>query len=128
MGYKLANAAYETSATLAGIISDRARLTLDHMCRSARDTPNREQRAGIYYGGYNAIAMHLMGLEKGGTEAGNKAAQRAVRELVDHGLIKLVRKSGPGRTAEYQILIGGDLNDSEPVENSPQPKLLDTPT
>lgn len=125
MGYKLSNAAYETGMNLAGTLSHRARLTLDHMCRLARDVDSRDQKAGIYYGGYNAIAMCLMGLEKGGTEAGNKAAQRAVKELVNAGLIELSRRSGPGRTAEYRILIGGDLNGSKPVDNSLQGTLLD---
>lgn len=119
MGYKLANAAYE--AGLAGVISDRSRLALDHMCRSARDVANQTTPAAIYTGGYVSLGMHLLGFEKGGSDAGKTAAKRAIRELVDAGLIELVRRSGAGQSAAYRILLGA-------VDNSAQDPLPGGPT
>lgn len=123
MGYKLANAAYE--AGLAGIISERGRLALDHMCRHARDVASKDTPAGIYLGGYLGIGMCLLGLEKGAGDAGKTAAKRVIRELTKAGLIELYRGAAQGRNAEYRILIGGDLNGSHPVDNSLQDPLLE---
>lgn len=121
MGYKLANAAYELQ--LGGVISDRARVALDHMCRHARDVANEEIEAGVYNLGWQTLAICLVGVVKGGSEAGRKSATRAVRELLDAGLIEQVKKAGLRQTASYRITFGGELNGHQPVDNSAQDGL-----
>ena len=122
MGWKLATAAYE--AALGDVLTPRARIALDHMCRSSLDAPKGDMPAAEYWGGYASLGACLLGIDHGGSEAGNKAAQRALRELVTHGLIRQLREGAPGQTARYQVLIQGwqraDVQDQLPVDNSPE--------
>ena len=111
MGWKLANAAY--SLNLAGKVSDRARLALDFMARTAWDEPTPTMESQIYDGGYLGIGIHLLGLEKGASDAGRTAAKRVIKELVDAELIKLERRGGAGRSAEYRLM----FDPEEPVDN-----------
>lgn len=118
MGWKLAKAAHE--APLAGNISDRARIALTTMCWTALDDPRNGDPAAEFWAGRQMIAAALLGINEAGTDTGNKAAQRAVRELIQAGLIERIR-DGRGTThARYRILIGGRWAPAEPVDNSPE--------
>lgn len=120
MGWKLATAAYE--AALGDVLTPRARIALDHICRSSLDAPKGDMPAAEYWGGYASLGACLVGIEGAGSQTGNKTAQRALKELVDHGLIRQTRNGAPGQTARYKILIEGwqraDEQDQLPVDNS----------
>lgn len=116
MGWKLAKAAYQ--AGLAGTISDRARLTLDHMCWQALDTPDHDGAAAEYWGGHLAISACLIGLDGTGNNTGRQAAKRAIAELIDAGLIEQSRKGVGKHRAVYRILVGDRWAPAKAVDNS----------
>lgn len=115
MGWKLAKAAHD--AGLAGHISDRARLVLDYMCWHTRDVGTATEQAGLYWAGHLPIAGYLLG-DRGNTPAGTKAVQRAIRELVDLGLIEQTQTALRNKAAIY--LIRDIRTWQPPVDNSPQ--------
>lgn len=103
MGWKLALEARNLG--LSGALSDRARLALDHLCWTARDHPNATQAAAEYFEGSVALGAYLLGLDA--TDEGKrKAADRALRELVDAGLIEPLNVRGGHRNLRWRILVG----------------------
>lgn len=108
-----------TSFGITGL-STSARLVLIVMCLHARDTPSENQPERLYDGGWELLAWEALG--RWGTapntratakdRAAHQATYRAVRELLDAGLIKQERSTydplvqGPRRGASaYRILI-----------------------
>ena len=122
MGWKLAKAARD--AGLAGLVSDRARLALDHMCWAALDNASENRSAAEYHGGHNAIAAALLGLDY--TEnAGKSAVRRALAELTREGLIERIGAGVGIDRAVYRIEVGNRwAPPTPPVENSNQDGLL----
>lgn len=121
MGWKLAQAAHD--AGLAGIVSERARLVLEFMCWHTRDNPTEHDPAALYWGGHHQIATYVMG-DRGSTEAGAKAIQRAIAELLRAGLITQTRRATASRPACYLIEVGNRW--SPPVDKSGQGTLVNT--
>ena len=119
MGWRLAKAAHE--AALAGVVSDRARLALDYMCWHARDTPTDRDPAALYWGGHLPIAMCLLA-DQGSTDAGVKATQRAIRELLATRLITQTQRAQNGKPSIYRIEVGSRW--APPVDKSGQGVLL----
>lgn len=122
MGSQLAKAAHREE--LAGRVSDRARLVLNHMCWMARDTPSADQPAAEYWEGHIALGYVLLGLEAGPTKAGQNAVRRAVKELVDAGLIERIGQGVGTQRARYKILVGGRWQPAKAVDNSGTEALL----
>lgn len=121
MGWRLAHTAFKAVLT---DLSPRARLALDYMCWTALDTPQKDQAAAEYWGGHLGIAACLLGPEESTSEAGARAAKRAIRELIDAGLLEQTRAAAPRRNAVYRILVGEFWKANQPVDNSPQEALL----
>lgn len=115
MGWKLAKAAHD--AGLAGLVSERARMALDYMCWHTRDTDSQDEPAGLYWGGHLPIAGFILG-DRAGTPGGIKAVQRAIRELVDAGLVEQTHPALRNKAAIYQIRIAHGWH--TPVDNSPR--------
>lgn len=121
MGWNLVAAVVDHQA-LGGTLSDRAYRALTFMCWRSRDKPSDSEAAAEYSKGHVAIAMHLLGMERGGEPAGRQAARRAVRELIDAGLIEHVDGGVGRRETTYRILIGNRW--APPVDNSDQEPLI----
>ena len=117
MGWKLAKAIHR--ASLGGQITDRARLALDYMAWTCLDDARPGEPAAEYWGGHPAITAALLGLDAVGTDAGHKAAQRALRELVDAGHIERIADGTGATRARYRILLGDRWTPAKPVDNPP---------
>jgi hypothetical protein len=79
-------------------ISDRARAVLARMCLVALDSDDPP----VYWAGWPMLGTHGLGRQTYDTAA-VRAVTRAIRELLDTGLIKAERPAGPGRNTEYTI-------------------------
>jgi len=116
MGWKIAKEVHR--AALAGVVSDRARLALDYMAWTCLDDPRAGEPAAEYWGGHPAITSAILGLDEIGTQAGRKATQRAIRELIDAGLIAQIDAGRGVLKARYRILVGDRWAPAKPVDNS----------
>lgn len=83
--------------------SDRARLVLLIMSTVARDKAQPNVEAGIYYGGWEYLAKCL-GF-KAYTSGARRAVARAMRELVDLGLVEPLGFARPGHRQGYRITL-----------------------
>ncbi|MDO5677481.1 MAG: hypothetical protein Q4G35_08255 [Propionibacteriaceae bacterium] len=121
MGWKLAHSAHKAALTH---LSPRARLALDYMCWTALDVARKDQAAAEYWGGHLGVAACLLGLDEAPTNKGTVAAQRAIKELLEAGVIEQIRAAAPRRNAAYRILIGEFWKTKQPVDNSTQGALI----
>ncbi|MGN8690171.1 hypothetical protein ACTND8_09735 [Atopobiaceae bacterium HCP3S3_F7] len=124
MGYQLVNLAIDP--TLGQHLTHRARLALITMCHSAFDKPAPGRAAAEYYGGHAGIAFAITGRPGAPDNAGKLAAKRAIKELLDAGLIKRGRDAEWNRTASFIIVLGGRYKPALPVDNSDQPPSIST--
>ena len=120
MGWKLAKAARD--AGLAGLISDRARLALDHMCWTARDHATQDSPASEYWEGSQHLGRYLLGIAT--EDACYKAADLALGELRRAGLIEPIQSKGGRRVVRWRILVGDMWHPSKAVDNSAREGLF----
>lgn len=83
--------------------SDRALVLLLAMASVGRDTATTKVEAGVYYGGWPLLAR-VLGF-KTYNAAAERAVARAVRELVDAGLITREAKPGPHNRQVYRLTL-----------------------
>lgn len=114
MGWRIALAARE--AGLAGSLSDRARLALDHMCWTARDVPSDTQPSAEYFEGSAELGRYLIGLDAS-EEGYRKAGDRALKELADAGLVQRLSIKGGRRKVHWRIVVGGRWAPAKAVDN-----------
>lgn len=81
-------------------LSPSSRCVLARMALVAQDDDNPP----TYWGGWPMLATHGLGYETY-TRAAEKAVERAVRELQDRGVIKVIRPGGRNRNTEYAVTI-----------------------
>lgn len=121
MGLFAAKNAVLVSAQL-GLGNSATRLFL-HMALECWDEDKGTQPARRYFAGResSAIALGFVAPENG-EEAAHRAVKRAVKELIDRGAIKRLRRGGWGETSEYELL----LNSSRPpvIRRSHEPILF----
>lgn len=105
MGIRLVGLALNNSW---GGLSDRARVLLISMCKTALDTTSGGKAAGLYYMGHRALMTDVYGtdwaaLDTKQKEAAEKVVKRAIRELKEAGAITLVSTASYGKVAEYSV-------------------------
>lgn len=83
--------------------SDRALACLLVMASIARDTPTPKVDAGLYYGGWPLLARCL-GF-KVYNPAAERAVARAIRQLVDAGLVVPEGKPGTHNRQVYRLTL-----------------------
>lgn len=116
MGSKLAHAAHYEA--LGGTISDRARIVLNHMCWASFDDPKPDRASAEYWGGHIVLGEVLMGHNQGGTDGARRAVRRAIKELLDAGLIERLREGDGRERTVYKVLVGGRWKPARAVDNS----------
>lgn len=121
MGLFAAKNAVLVSAQL-GLGNSAARLLL-HMALECWDEDRDAQPARRYFARResSALALGYSAPENGG-EAAHRAVKRAIRELIESGVIRRLRLGGRGDTSEYELL----LNSTRPpvVRRLPEPILF----
>lgn len=78
-------------------LSPRARLVLTRMCSAAKDADTPP----IYFGGWGPLAEALGFATY--TRSAHSAVARAVKELLECGVIKSYGAPGPGHNVTYEI-------------------------
>lgn len=104
MGYQLVRQV--TTLALAGRLpglSDRAHLVLLGMADVAHDTGTKTTPQGVYFGGWERLAMAWLRFPKF-TKAAQEAVRRAIAELVTAGLITPLGRHG-GRHGPREYLL-----------------------
>lgn len=87
-------------------VGNPAARLLFHMAAECWDERRGEQEPRRYYAGRGSSAIALGYLAPtNDSDAARSAVKRAVRELVDVGLIRRVRMGGNGVPTEYELLL-----------------------
>lgn len=81
-------------------ISHAAARALIYMARMTRDADSPP----VYWGGWADLATLGMGYREYDRKA-QQAVRRAIRELLEAGIIKVVRPPSPGKNTEYALYI-----------------------
>jgi hypothetical protein len=97
-------------------LGNAAARLLFHMGAECWDEKRGEQEPRRYFAGRGSSAIALGYLApRNESDAAHSAVKRAVRELIDLGLIRRVRSGGNGVPSEYELL----LNSGRPGVSSP---------
>jgi hypothetical protein len=86
----------------ATMISPRGFRVLNRMCWHAMDNARGDTPAHIYFGGWGPLALLFPTLSPLGQET---AVARAIRELVNAGLIKPIGTAARGHRQHYEITL-----------------------
>ena len=94
-----------------GHLSETARLVLIAMCHTALDKATGSNPARLYFGGHETLILALTGNDSSdptwsgtkGHQAAQRRIRRAVRELVDAGVIELRQRANGKDHAVYRI-------------------------
>lgn len=107
-------------------ISDRAFRVLVTMAVTAKDNASKEVAAGLYFGGHDALVIALNLKEGTSQESALKTVQRATRELMEVGAIRLSQGAVSGGRAVYQLTLNA-IPLPRKRSNSEAPHFTDRP-
>lgn len=106
MGSELVSRVYALTMDGKLALSAPAHRVAVGMAHAARDHDTAKTRARVYFGGWEWLAQAALNRPGPYDSADEQAVRRAVAELRDAGLIRVIgRHSGPQSKVEYELLM-----------------------